>query len=80
METPLYEGTADVPAEEPFDPTSEPPTIIIRLHRLRAVVDCLRDSLELIGNEYSPHIEGRTLVCDLIAGEIGVIVIELGEV
>jgi hypothetical protein len=71
MERPLYDGTADVPIERPTDSPHDPLVpVMIRLERLRALADCLGDSLKLAGNEYSRYIGDRAAVCDVMIEEI----------
>jgi hypothetical protein len=37
---------------------------------VRAVVDCLGDSLTIIGKEYSAHICDRADVCEFVSDEL----------
>lgn len=67
----MYEGTGEVPVPRPTDSPHKPaPPITVRLHRVRAVVDCLGDSLTLTGQEYSSHICDRAEVCEFVSDEL----------
>jgi hypothetical protein len=74
----LYEGDADEPSP---DPPHVPPPLSPseRLNRVRAILDALRDALELDGRAYSKHLCTRAEVCDFIGEEIGRIVEGMGR-
>jgi hypothetical protein len=56
-----------------FTDRPEPPvplSVADRLSRLRAFVGCIQDTLEVAGQEYSPHLGQRVWVCDLMDDEL----------
>ena len=51
-------------------PIPPEPTLSSRVQRVRAFVDCLRDSFELAGRYYSRHLTDRATVCDYVNEEL----------
>lgn len=64
---------------QPTGPPFPKLPILVRLQRIRSVLDCLGDALASDGAEYSPHIAERSHTCDLLRDELGVVWAELRE-